>query len=135
MTLPRFAVTQCGCMDEEYQCSRKLRFRHYYMWLSLQVLEVHINSIRGIIIHITESKIHISCSENSIIFIFTGHPFATLAHIIAEGTFKRHHYSSQHPEKLWIHNNVRRLRLFLENITCTRVVVLSILILHYNMLY
>ena len=23
MTLPRFAVGQCGCMDEEYQCSRK----------------------------------------------------------------------------------------------------------------
>ena len=29
--LPRFAVTQCGCMDEEYQCSRKLRFQHYYL--------------------------------------------------------------------------------------------------------
>ena len=31
MTLPRFAVAQCGCMDEEYQCSRKLRFQQYYL--------------------------------------------------------------------------------------------------------
>jgi len=37
MTLPPFAVAQCGCMYEEYQCSRKLRFRHYYLWLFLQV--------------------------------------------------------------------------------------------------
>ena len=42
MTLPCFAVRQYGCMDEEYQCSRKLRFQHYYLRLSLQVLEVHI---------------------------------------------------------------------------------------------
>ena len=72
MTLPRFAVTQCGCMDKEYQCSRKLRFRHYYLWflqvalshiLPLRVQEVHIDCIKGITIHISESKIHISYSE------------------------------------------------------------------------
>ena len=64
MTLPRFAVAQCGCMDEEYQCSRKLRFRPDYLWLFLQELEVYINGIRGITIHITEYKIHVSYSEN-----------------------------------------------------------------------
>ena len=26
MTQPRFAEAQCGCMNEEYQCSRKLQF-------------------------------------------------------------------------------------------------------------
>ena len=74
MTLPRFAVGQCSCTDEEYQCSRNLQFRHYYLWLFLQgafyhnpplrVLEVHVNGIRGLTIHITKSKIHISYSEN-----------------------------------------------------------------------
>ena len=74
MTLPCFAVTQCGCTDEEYQCSWELRFRHYYLWLFLQVafshtpplrvLEVHINVIKGITIHNIESNIHISYSEN-----------------------------------------------------------------------
>ena len=73
-TLPRYAVAQCGCMDEEYQCSRKVRFRLYYQWLFLQVplsltpplrvLEVHINDIMGITIHITESNIHISYTKN-----------------------------------------------------------------------
>ena len=70
---------------------------------------IHLNSIRDIIIHITESKIHISYSENLdstlilIFYYFTCHPFPTLARIIAKGTFKRHrkcHYSSQRPEKL-----------------------------------
>ena len=89
MTLPRFAVAQCGCMVEEYQCSRKLWSRHYYLWLFLQValshtpplrvLEVHIKVIRGITIHITESKIRTSNSENHdrryFSIIFTWHPF------------------------------------------------------------
>ena len=57
---------RCGCMDEEYQCSRKLRFRHYYLWLYLQGLEGHMNGIRGITTHITESKIHISYSKTTI---------------------------------------------------------------------
>ena len=62
MTLPLFAVGQGGCMGEEFQCSQKLRFRHYYLWSFLQValshnsplrvLEVHINGIRGTTIHI-----------------------------------------------------------------------------------
>ena len=71
MTLPRFAVEHYGCMDEQYQCSRKLLFRHYYLWLFLQVALSHTPPLRvqevhkrGIIIHITESKIHISYSEN-----------------------------------------------------------------------
>ena len=63
MTLPRFAVTQCGCMDEEYQV---------------------------ITIHITESKIHISYSENhdSTLFFhyFYMSPFPTLALTIAKGS-------------------------------------------------
>ena len=91
MTLPCFAVAQCGCKDEEYQCSRKLRFRHYYQRLFLQValyihpllrvLEVNINIIRRISIHITESKIHISYLKNhdsTLILssiISTCHPF------------------------------------------------------------
>ena len=95
MILPHFAVTQCGYMNKEYQCSRKLQFRHYYLILFLQVtlshtphlrvLEVHINGIRGITIHITETKIHISYSENhdSILMlssiVFTCHPFQPLS--------------------------------------------------------
>ena len=90
MTLQRFAVAQCGYMDEEYQCSRKLRFWHYYLWLSLQVLEVHINGIRGITIHITESKIHISYSENRdltlLFYYFYMPPLQILAHTIAKGS-------------------------------------------------
>ena len=90
MTLPCFAVTQCGCMDEKYQCSQKLWFRHYYLWLSLQVLEVHIKGIRGITIHITESKIHISYSENHDLTQFSYYsylsPFPTLTHTTAKGS-------------------------------------------------
>ena len=47
----------------------------------LQVLEVHINAIRSISIHITESKIHISYLKNHdstlmlSYIIFTSHPF------------------------------------------------------------
>ena len=91
---------QCCCMDEEYQCSRKLRFQHYYVWLFLQVallqtpplrvLEVHINGIRGVTIHITESNIHISYSENNhstlVFYYFYMSPLPTLAHIIAKGS-------------------------------------------------
>ena len=101
--LPRFAVTQCGCMDEELQCSRKLRFWPYYLWLFLQValshipllrvLEVHLNDIRGIITHITEHKIHINYSENHdsslFFYYFYMSPFPTLVHIVAKGILFR----------------------------------------------
>ena len=67
--LPRFAVAQYGWLDEKSVCSRKLCFRHCYQCRPfppphLRVLEVHINNIRGITIHITGFKIHISYSEN-----------------------------------------------------------------------
>jgi hypothetical protein len=55
----------------------------------LQVLEVHINSIMGISIHIIESKIHISYSENhdSTLFLYYFYisPLPTLDHIVAKG--------------------------------------------------
>ena len=100
MTLPRFAVGQCDYMDEEYQCSQKLQFWHYYLSLFLQValspnlplrvLWVHINSIRGITIHITESKIHITYSENHdstlFFYYFYMSPLPTLTHIITKGS-------------------------------------------------
>ena len=51
----------------------------------LRVLEVHINDIRGIYFHITESKIHISYLRNYDLtlilssIIFTCHPFQPLS--------------------------------------------------------
>ena len=36
--MARFAVAQSGCLDEKSQCSQKLRFRHYYQWLLLQIV-------------------------------------------------------------------------------------------------
>ena len=33
MTVPRFAVGQCRCVDEEYQCSRKQQFQHYLLFV------------------------------------------------------------------------------------------------------
>ena len=100
MTLPRFAVGQRGCKNEEYQHSRKLRFRQYYLWLLLQValshtpplrvLELHINGIMGVTMHITESKILISYSENHdstlCFYYFYMSPLPTLAHTIAKGS-------------------------------------------------
>ena len=47
MALPRFAVTQCGWMDEECQCYRKLWFRHYYLWLFLEDALSHITYFTG----------------------------------------------------------------------------------------
>ena len=79
MILPRFAVTQCGCMDEEYLCSENYSFEtiisdYFTDRLShippLQVLEVHLNGIRGITIHIIEPKIHISYSKNHDLTLF-----------------------------------------------------------------
>ena len=56
----------------------------------LRVLGVHINCIRGITIHITESKTHISYSENHdstlFFYYFYMSPLPTLAHIIAKGS-------------------------------------------------
>ena len=96
MNLPRFAVAQCGCMDEKSQCSRKLRFQHYYLWLFLQValphtppsrvLEVPINDIRGITIHIkfiSAIPKTIIRHYSSIIYLST---LPTLAHAIAKGS-------------------------------------------------
>ena len=85
-------MAQCGCV------SRKLRFRHYYQILFLQValfhipplrvLEVQINGIRGITIYITESKIHISYSGNHVSTLFFNYfymlPLPTIAHIVAK---------------------------------------------------
>ena len=57
----------------------------------LRVLEVHINGIRSITIHITESKIHISYSRNHdwtlmlVFYYFYMSPLPTLADIIAKG--------------------------------------------------
>ena len=60
---------------------------HSFPHPPLRVLEVHINCIRGITIHITETKIHISYSGNhdSILFsyYFYMSPLPTFAHIIA----------------------------------------------------
>ena len=90
MTLPQFTMAQCGCMDEQYQWSWKLWFRHFYLWLSLQMLEVHINGIRDITIHISESKIHISYSEkhDSTLFFFYFYmsPLPTHAHTTAKSS-------------------------------------------------
>ena len=56
----------------------------------LRVLEVHINGFTGITIHITESKIHISYSENhdSTLFFYYFHmpSIPTLAHTIDKGS-------------------------------------------------
>jgi hypothetical protein len=56
----------------------------------LRVLEVHINGITGMTIHYTESKIHISYSENydlTLFFYYFYMPsLPTLAHTIAKGS-------------------------------------------------
>ena len=56
----------------------------------LRVLELHIKSIRGISIHITEPKIHISCSENHDSTLFFNYFYMsslpTLVHTIAKGS-------------------------------------------------
>ena len=55
----------------------------------LRVQEVHINGIRGISIHITESKIHISYSKNhnSTLFFYCFYmsPLPILVRIVAKG--------------------------------------------------
>ena len=57
---------------------------------ALRVLDVHINVIRGINIHITEVKTHISYSKNHDSTLFSYYfymwPLPTLAHIIAKGS-------------------------------------------------
>ena len=61
------------------QCSRKLWSRHYYQWIFLQValplwvLEVHINGITGVAIHITESKIKKSWFDTNVGFLLHLH--------------------------------------------------------------
>ena len=83
-------------MDEKSVCSRKLCFRHYFQCRPfplphLRVLEGHINGIRSIPIHITDSKIHISYSENHdwtlmlVFYYFYMLPLQTLADIFAKG--------------------------------------------------
>ena len=76
-----------------FQCSRKLQFWHYYLWLFLQValshdpplrvLLVHINDIRGITIHISYSKNH---DSTLYFYYFYMSSLWTLAHIIAKGS-------------------------------------------------
>jgi hypothetical protein len=91
-------MVQCGCMDEKSQCSRKLRFRHYYQWLFLQVarshppplrgLEVHINGISGISIHTTSPKF-ISVISKPMISHYSSvilHVIPSLVHIIAKSS-------------------------------------------------
>ena len=131
MTLPHFAMAQCSCMDEEYQCSWKLRFWHYYLWLFLQValshtpllrvLELHINGIRGISIHITESKIHISYLKNhdstlmlsSIIFtchsfqpsrislLRVGNAFSVSSPLLQKNVLMSHRLAAFHSQCQW----------------------------------
>ena len=97
---------------ESHSSSRKLRFRRYYQSLFLQValhlrpplrvLEMHINGIRRIIIHISYSENH-DWTQVFVFYYFYMSPLPTYAHIIAKGAFKRHrkyHHSSQRPEKL-----------------------------------
>ena len=95
-------MAQCGCMDEKTPYSRKLWFQHYYQLLfllifishtpPLRVLEVNINSIRGITIHITEFKINISYSKNLdsklmlVFYYFYMSPLSNLTRIIAKGS-------------------------------------------------
>jgi len=100
MTLPRFAVTQCGCVVawmRNMSVPKNYGFDTIiceYFALSqippLRVLDVHLNGIRGIIIHITEPKIHISYSENHdstlFFYYFYMSPLPTLAHTIAKGS-------------------------------------------------
>ena len=112
------------------QCSQKLWFRHYYQWIFLQVAlplwvqEVHINSITGITIHITESKIQkswfdthvvhwtimttLSKQYNTIIQLHWSYIIFT-CHLLFISTSRITEF----------HTNVRRLRLFLRIITCT----------------
>ena len=89
MTLQCFVEAQCGSMDEEYQCSQKLWFRHLSVIIFTGAIEVHINGIRGINIHITKSKIHISYSENHDSTLFFNYFYIsslpTLVHIVAKG--------------------------------------------------
>ena len=56
----------------------------------LRVLEVHLNGIAVITIHITKSKIHISYSENHdstlFFYYFYMSPLPTLTYVIAKGS-------------------------------------------------
>ena len=97
MTLRRFSVGQCGCMDEKSQCSQKLWFRHYYQWLFLQValshlpplwvLEVHINVIYSY--HRVQNSYQLFekpwFDSNVVFYYFYVSPLPTVVHIIAKG--------------------------------------------------
>jgi hypothetical protein len=74
--------------------------------LLLRVLEVHINDIMGITIHITESKIHISYykkHESSLLFYYFYMSYLlTLTHTIAKGnTFTLSNGMLQNYKKLF----------------------------------
>ena len=123
-------------MHEEYQCYRKLWFRHYYQWIILQValplwvLEVLINCITGVTIHIIKSWIQRSWFDTTVgLVLFLRHSFPTLAHIIARYIyiFIRVYLNGIRnvtihlnvPKNYEFHTNVGRLRLFLQNIAFT----------------
>ena len=91
-------------MDEEYQCSRKLRFRHYYLWLFLQVafyhppllrvLEVHTYGIRGISIYSyyraqnSYSLFKKPWFDTNVVFYYVYmSPLPIHVHIVAKGTY------------------------------------------------
>ena len=79
------------------------------LFISLFPKTMVLTLLSVITIHITETKIHISYSENHdatlmlVFYYFYVSTLPTHAHIIAKGAFKRHrkyHHSSQRPEKL-----------------------------------
>ena len=97
MTLPRFEWNSVVAWMRNINVPENYC---YYLWLflhvalshipTLRVLQVHLNGIRSINIHITEAKIHISFSEihDSTLFFYYVYmsPLPTLAHTIAKGS-------------------------------------------------
>ena len=95
--MPGFAVAQCEYMGGKSVFPKTMALTLLVIiftgspFLSppLRVLEVNINGIRGITIHITESKIQISYSENHgltlFFYYFYMSPLPTLVHIVAKG--------------------------------------------------
>jgi hypothetical protein len=135
LTTPMAMETQLGFKqhrESHYstQCSQKLWFRHYYQWIFLQValplwmLEVHINGIMDVTIHITESKIKKSWFDTNVgllLFLrvtpFQPSPKSLLGvHLNGIGNITIHLNVLDNYE---FHTNISRLRLFLQNITCT----------------
>ena len=112
------------------QCSRKLWFRHCYRWMFLEdtlplwVLEVHINGITGVTINTTEPKIKKFWFDTNVGLVLYLHatplqpsPISLLrVHLNGIGNVTIHLNASTIYE---FFTNVDRLRLCLQNITCT----------------